>query len=99
MKSTTIPPVRRNRRNADQWCELLDRFEQSGQTQEQFCTIHDLGLSTFSRWRKRLRRQLPVCSSDALFVELSQEAPASRPWDVELQLGTGVHLRLRRAGC
>ena len=36
MESTTIPPVQRNRRNADQWRELLDRFNRSGQTQEQF---------------------------------------------------------------
>jgi putative transposase len=102
MESTTILPVRRrSRRNADQWRELLDRFNQSGQTQEQFCTEHYLGLSTFGRWRKRLRRQLPMASSDALFVELEQNTPAPsvQSWDVELQLGTGMVLRLRRAGC
>lgn len=99
MESTTIPPVRRSRRNADQWRELLDRFDRSGQTREQFCTAHDLGLSTFGRWRKRLCRQLPMGSSDALFVELAQDVPASQSWDVELQLGAGMYLRLRRAGC
>ena len=99
METTTIPPVRRHRRNGDQWRELLDRFDRSGQTQEQFCAAHDLGLSTFSRWRKRLRRQSPMGSSDALFVELAQDAPASRLWDVELELGSGMCLRLRRAGC
>ena len=102
MESTTILPVRRrSRRNADQWRELLDRFNQSGQTQEQFCAEHHLGLSTFGRWRKRLCRQLPMVSSDALFVELEQNTPAAsvQSWDVELQLGTGMVLRLRRAGC
>lgn len=99
METRAIPSVRRNRRNADQWRELLDRFERSGQTQEQFCAAHDLVLSTFGRWRKRLRRRSLMGSSNALFVELTQDAPASQPWDVELQLGAGMYLHLRRAGC
>jgi len=103
MESTLIQTARRrSRRNLKQWRELLDRFDESGQTQEQFCTKHDLGLSTFGRWRKRLHQQAvvsPKSATDALFVELSQDVPASRSWDVELQLGAGVYLRLRRAGC
>jgi len=99
MESTTVVPGRRrSRRSLEQWRELLDRFEYSGQTQEQFCAEHHLGLSTFGRWRKRLRRQSPMSSGDGLFVELAQDAPASQSWDVELQLGAGMYLRLRRAG-
>ena len=104
MGSTSLSPARRIRRSQEQWSELLDRFERSGQTQEQFCTGHDLGLSTFSRWRKRLRQKKaipPKRSADALFVELAQDtlAPPVQSWDVELQLGAGIVLRLRRAGC
>ena len=104
MESRTLAPVRRHRRTLEQWRELLDCFEHSGQTQEQFCTAHDLGLSTFGRWRKRLRRQaatVPKSATDALFIELAQAEPAVsvQGWDVELQLGAGVCLRLRRTGC
>ena len=101
METRVIPPVRRIRRGLEQWRELFNRFEHSGQTQEQFCAAHDLGLSTFSRWRKRLCRQSPMDSSDALFVELAQAAPAPsvQSWDVELELGGGMCIRLRRAGC
>ena len=103
MESTTVMPSRRrSRRSLEQWRELLDRFEYSGQTQEQFCAEHHLGLSTFGRWRKRLRWQKvkpPKYSTDALFVELAQDEAASQPWDVELELGAGMYLRLRRAGC
>ena len=101
METNVLAPVR-SRRTLDEWRELLDCFEQSGQTREQFCSDHGLALSTFGRWRKRLRRQAapsPKRSSDALFVELPQDVPASQPWDVELQLGAGVYLRLRRTGC
>ena len=102
MESTNLSTARRSWRSLEQWRELLDRFNRSGQTQEQFCAEHHLGLSTFGRWRKRLRRQAvkpPKHSSDALFVELAQDVPASPPWDVELQLSAGMVLRMRRAGC
>ena len=101
METNVLAPVR-PRRTLDQWRELLEHYEHSGQTQEQFCTDHALALSTFGRWRKRLCRQAaasPKCAADALFVELAQDAPASQSWDVELQLGAGMYLRLRRAGC
>ena len=103
MESTTVVPGRRrSRRSLEQWRELLDRFEYSGQTQEQFCAEHHLALSTFDRWRKRLCRQAvpsPKCAADALFVELAQAEPpvSDQVWDVELQLGAGMYLRLRRA--
>ena len=105
MESTNMRLGRRQiRRGPEQWRELLERFDHSGQTQEQFCAEQGLGLSTFGRWRKRLRWQKgksPKGPSDALFVELEQAmpAPSVQPWDVELQLGGGMCLRLRRAGC
>jgi hypothetical protein len=98
METNVLVPVR-PRRTLDEWRELLEHYEYSGQTQEQFCTDHALALSTFGRWRKRLRRQSPMSSGDGLFVELAQDVPASQSWDVELQLGAGMYLRLRRAGC
>jgi hypothetical protein len=39
-----------------------------------------------------------VAAADALFVELSSES-GEQCWDVELQLGAGVVLRLRRPPC
>ena len=101
METNVLAPVR-PRRTLDEWRELLEHYEYSGQTQEQFCTDHALALSTFGRWRKRLRQQRvkpPKHSTEALFVELAQDVPASQSWDVELQLGAGMYLRLRRAGC
>jgi transposase-like protein len=104
MEKTIHAARRRIRRSPEQWRELFARFEQSGQSREQFCTAHDLGVSTFGRWRQRLRRERRVSAAaggDALFVELAQEtsARAAPPWEVELQLGAGVILRLRQAPC
>ena len=103
---TTLTKRARIRRSEDAWRELVVRFEQSGQTREQFCLDQGLALSTFSRWRQRLRstvQEAATASADAVFVELAPEetlATAARPtWDVELQLGADVVLRLRRPAC
>jgi transposase-like protein len=94
----------RIRRGQDEWRDIIARFEQSGQTRDQFCTENNLGLSTFSRWRHQLRRAGAPTSADnseASFIELEPPTPAnlSQAWDVEVELGAGVVLRLRRSGC
>jgi hypothetical protein len=105
MTSTSLTKHRRIRRSEETWRKLVGRFEQSGQMREQFCADQGLALSTFSRWRQRLRSGIQNKASsptEAVFVELTPgEALASEAavWDVELQLGTDVVLRLRRAAC
>lgn len=89
------------RRSEDEWRELLARFEQSGQTQEHFCSEQGVVLSSFTRWRQKLRHascSQAVATEQALFVELSAGS-SERCWDVELELGAGVLLRLRRPPC
>ena len=104
-KTTALTRPRRIRRSKDEWREVFTRFEQSGQTIEQFCAQQGLALSTFSRWRQRLRsdcREDTQGSPEAVFVELSRgEAPraAVSPWDVELELGNGMFLRVRQSPC
>jgi hypothetical protein len=109
-ESTTLAKRRWTRRTEHEWREVFARFERSGQTQEQFCTDQGIVLSSFTRWRQKLRHRPPkqsatasqenptVAAADALFVELSS-ARAEQCWDAELQLGAGVVLRLRRPPC
>ncbi|MCA9017623.1 MAG: hypothetical protein KDI27_05800 [Gammaproteobacteria bacterium] len=91
----------RIQRTPEQWRVIFDRYRASGQTREQFCHEQDISLSTFSHWRTKLRRLIVSQSQPAntlLFTELtSDEQPReSTGWDIELQLGTDVVLRLRR---
>ena len=103
--STTLTGRTRIRRSEDEWRELFVRFERSGQSREQFCADQGLAVSTFSRWRQRMRAQGDEdakLSSEAVFVELSStDAPdaVASSWDVELQLGKGMFLRLRQSPC
>ena len=99
----TQPKRVRISRTPDQWQLLFDRFEHSGQTREQFCHEQGISLSSFSRWRTKLRKQTlvqPTSNDVPLFTELTSAVqPKGVPvsgWDIELQLGAGVVLRLRR---
>ena len=108
---TPITHHRRARRSASEWRALIQAFSQRNETRAQFCQAHGLALSTFDRWCHRLRQETPACvptpalssEANALFIELAQEkkpmAVVSPSWDVELDLGNGAFLRLRRAAC
>ncbi len=87
----------RVRRSESEWREIFRRFDESALTPEAFCAEHDIVLSSFIRWRKKLQAA-PVAAPEPMFVELTPKHEAT-PWEVELELGTGVVLRLRRAPC
>ncbi len=78
-------------RSADEWSGIMADFERSGLSQREFCESRGLSSKTFSNWRCRLR---PGCGKGS-FVELAP--PVSSGWDVELDLGDGVVLRVRRS--
>ena len=97
----------RARRTAAQWRKLIERFDRSGQTRGRFCAANGLALSTFDLWRRKLgQTQAPADEAhpESLFVELtnatepagSRSATGTGAWEVELELGAGVVLRLRR---
>ena len=89
---------RRTRRTASEWRELVSQFERGGQSRKEFCSLQGLSLSTFDLWRRKLRgtpsQREP--RSESMFVEVAQVEPTrSLSWDVELELGAGVVLRVR----
>ena len=99
-------PRRRVRRSQQQWRELVARFEQSGQERKEFCAEQGLSLGSFTQWQRKLREPVPGGSNaaeEAVFIELpgAQAGAAAPPgsWELELQLGAGVVLRLKRLEC
>jgi len=89
----------RIRRNLEQWQMIVEQFDASGQTAESFCADQSLALSTFSRWRQQLCASAAMVRDRPVFVELTDSSepsvPDVMPWDVELQLGDNIYLRLR----
>ena len=101
---------RRTRRSAQEWRALLEACARSGETRRAFCARHGIALSTFDWWQRRVqaesRANAPAprgaADANALFVELAAPLPVSSKavvpaWDLELDLGAGVVLRLRRS--
>jgi hypothetical protein len=88
------------RRSRDQWRELLERFEQSSQSREEFCREQGVTVGHFNRQRRALSKAVSrsaVKAAKPLFLEVaSQAGPEVEAWDIELELGAGVILRLRR---
>ena len=47
--------ARTSRRTLEQWRELIQGWPGSGLTQAEYCDRHGLSVSSFHRWRERLR--------------------------------------------
>jgi hypothetical protein len=98
--STEVGGGSQIRRSRDQWRELLEQFERSGQSREEFCREQGLTVGHFNRQRRALSKAVSgpaVKAAQPLFLEVAaRPGPEVGAWDVELQLGEGVFLRLRR---
>ena len=107
MNSTTIAlpipvqtkPKTRIQRTREQWKALVDEFATSGTTKAAFCKKHRIATSCLYRWQKVFAEQTVLAG----FIDITQagatpEPPAAdnnKQWQVELELGAGIVLRLR----
>jgi hypothetical protein len=83
------------RRGPDEWRRLIDEFAGSGLTQVAFCKSKGVSVASFGNWKHRLAQEESTPSSS--WVELGTLSDFDSPrWDIELQLGDGICLRLRR---
>ena len=95
---------RYTRRSKEQWQQLIETQQASGQSQKVFCQQEELSMSTFSYWKKKLRHEEVSThsafevSSPHAWVELPTEPPVVNSWHIELDLGNGVCLRLNQTG-
>lgn len=86
------------RKSRAQWVELMAAYEAGDLPQREFCERHGVAYSTFGYWRKRLASPVkPLARVAEPLLELSalsfgEDTP---PWRVELELSSGLVLRLR----
>ena len=98
-----LKPRTRVMRSQSQWKALLKEFNQSGLTRSAFCKKHRIATSSLYRWQQLFAEQSGGGLSD--FIDVTQplaDTPLSSPvpvrdndWQVELELGAGIVLRLR----
>lgn len=91
-------PVRRPRKTRSQWQAIITEFNQSHLPARIFCSDHDLAYGTFAKWRQRFAQptqEKPVKGSLIELIQPSSRKPEAEYWQVELELGNGMTLRLR----
>jgi len=99
------PGRRSHRRSRNEWAALIQRCENSGTGVTAFCLEEAVSTASYYLWRKRLRQEgaapsapetpTTVDPSAPAFLELGQ-LPGQAGWELELDLGDGVVLRLKR---
>ena len=99
--------ISRVRRSRAQWQSLVERAARSPLGIRQFCRHEGVSSASFYAWRRRLdaqaRQALPAAqaTSEGAFLDLGTldgvgASAAGTGWEVELDLGGGAVLRLRR---
>ena len=86
-------------RTLEQWSQIIAKFNASNMSVSSFCRIHQISTASFYQWRKQLDGLATSPDSQPMFIELTQkeERSVAEPpeWDIELELGQGVILRMR----
>jgi len=80
------------RRSAAEWRGIIERYRQSGMGINEFCAEEGIRVGTFELWYRRTRS---AEHGKGQLIALSPLTPAAGPWAVEVELPSGVRLRLR----
>jgi hypothetical protein len=94
-------------RDPETWWAIVQRQAESGLSQVAFCAAEGLGVGSLQYWKRKFIREgrLPEARPApatpwfaALAVDGSAVDPAAPAWQIELELGGGLVLRIHRAG-
>ena len=85
-------------RSTEQWRSLINESKQSPLSDKQFCLKNKIPTSSFYKWRKVFQHK----KQPADFIDITASIDPSAKnlettWQVELELGNGVILRVRAA--
>ncbi len=98
--NTPTQTTKRVRRSEAQWRQLMNTFEAGNLSANEYCVQNNLKYTTFCKWRQRLQSALRSDQTSPSFIEITDLAKAppdnQLAWDIELELGSGTFLRLRR---
>jgi hypothetical protein len=97
-----LKPRTRVMRTRRQWKALLNEFNDSGLTRSAFCKKHRIATSSLYRWQQLFTEQSGGATDFIDVTHPLSSTPLPPPaqardndWQVELELGAGIVLRLR----
>jgi len=86
---------RYTRRTPEQWKSLVSEQQKSELSAPQFCRQFDIAYASFSKWKNRIvNDEIDKPETLPAFIEVEPEAGVKNNWAVELDLGTGMVLRI-----
>ena len=90
--------TRHQRHTRAHWQHLIDQQVASHVPQRAFCNEQGVAYSSFCYWKRKLARTDQSATEEGKsFLELlSPRAVAAPGWEVELEFGAGMCLRLSR---
>ena len=80
-------------RSREEWQQLVNDHADSGLTQSAFCRQRKINPVSFNKWKRQLEKEV----TDDDWVSLTPEGFRSPGFDIELELGNGMVLRLRQS--
>ncbi|MEW8057385.1 MAG: hypothetical protein AB2796_18885 [Candidatus Thiodiazotropha sp.] len=88
---------RRSRHSREEWQQLIQAHSESGLNENEFCAQRSISLTRFVHWKRRLDKATSDIADNTNWLELPT-LPAATPsgWDIELDLGHGVCLRMSK---
>ena len=89
-------PRRHVRRSPSEWQQLIDEQARSGLSQTVFCAVRSVSTTSFQHWKRQLAAAAPPSPSPTWLDLGPLRESVAAGWDLELELGAGVCLRLRR---
>ncbi len=95
MASDKKRPHVKIRRSRPEWQQIVTDFEESGLSAQEFCNHRQIAYSSFGKWRSLLQKGHRKPAQPTAFLEVTPLDPPVSHWDVELELGPGMYLRLR----
>ena len=89
-------------RTLEQWIKLINEFDPKLQTINEFCKIKNIGTSSFYKWKGKLDLTESTAKAERpVFVPIQTQSqsiiPNTPEWDLELELGHGIILRLSKS--
>jgi len=81
------------------WASVIQRQQDSGLSQREYCERHGLALSTFTNWKNKLKKSNTAIEIfEPHFIELDLQTPVRplpAPEEVIVELPYGVVMRFR----
>jgi len=93
----------KSRRTPEQWRRLIEQQRAGHRSAKAFCQEQGIAYATFLYHKRKLAKSSPEPGAlppapvgEGGFIEVRGPEAGGRPWDVELALGDGIVLRIRR---